>query len=334
MLFSVIVPVYNSHEYLQKCLESISKQVFQDYEVLLVDDGSTDRSPSICHQYCMTNQHFRYIRRNENGGASAARNTGIDNAAGDYIIFVDNDDWLIDEHVLGRLEKEVALNGRPDILASSLAEAWPESKTITFPRNIPLPQNADYHEAALFLIESGQYLSSASSKIIKRTLVEQNRLKFNEKWKSNEDSDWSCELLLKASSIAWIDNPFYVYRRASSTSFSTKPITDKKTQDVSEIVDKYVNIAKTSSANNPNIELATCFIAYIYMILLSYLFQDDSPTKKELRRRQRNNSWLLKCSNNTRVKLSNAFFSLFGFNTTGKALAFVMKRERKKAEKR
>ncbi|MBR1472441.1 MAG: glycosyltransferase [Lachnospiraceae bacterium] len=92
-LISVIIPVYNKEAYLKRCLDSVLAQTHADLEVLLVDDGSTDGSCAVCEAYAAQDARVRLIRR-ENGGASAARNTGIEAAQGAYVGFVDADDWI------------------------------------------------------------------------------------------------------------------------------------------------------------------------------------------------------------------------------------------------
>lgn len=92
-LISVIVPVYNVAPYLEYSLNSIQQQSYQQLEIILVDDGSTDDSSSICKKYLNQDLRFKYIYQ-ENAGLSAARNTGITAASGEYITFVDSDDWL------------------------------------------------------------------------------------------------------------------------------------------------------------------------------------------------------------------------------------------------
>ena len=91
MRFSVIVPVYNVEHYLRRCLDSIVNQTFDDYEVVLVDDGSTDASGSICDEYRKKYNSIKVIHQ-ENKGLSGARNTGLDKASGDWIVFVDSND--------------------------------------------------------------------------------------------------------------------------------------------------------------------------------------------------------------------------------------------------
>jgi glycosyltransferase involved in cell wall biosynthesis len=92
-LVSIIVPVYNTAYYLPKCIKSMLNQTYHNIEIILVDDGSTDKSATICDKYAKRDKRIRVIHK-KNGGVSSARNTGIENATGRYIMFVDSDDWL------------------------------------------------------------------------------------------------------------------------------------------------------------------------------------------------------------------------------------------------
>lgn len=95
---SIIIPVYNAEKYLRRCIESISGQTFRKYEVILVDDGSTDKSPSICDEYASEDIRINVIHK-ANGGVSSARNAGIAIAKGKYITFIDSDDWVEPEYL-------------------------------------------------------------------------------------------------------------------------------------------------------------------------------------------------------------------------------------------
>ena len=90
---SIIIPVYNVEPYLRRCIDSVLEQTMQDYEIVVVNDGSTDNSGSICDQYANQYDQIRVIHK-QNGGLSDARNTGIKAATGDYILFLDSDDYL------------------------------------------------------------------------------------------------------------------------------------------------------------------------------------------------------------------------------------------------
>lgn len=111
---SIIIPVYNAEEYLDRCLVSIMEQSFSSYEVILVDDGSTDSSPLICDRYSSTDPRFRTIHK-KNGGVSSARNAGLDLAKGEFVMFVDSDDMLLPDAVErmleGVLDEDLVLGG-------------------------------------------------------------------------------------------------------------------------------------------------------------------------------------------------------------------------------
>ena len=92
-IISIIVPVYKVEQYLRRCLDSVQNQIFTDWECILIDDGSPDNSGQICDEYAQKDERFRVIHQ-ENAGVSAARNAGLDSAKGEWIGFVDSDDWI------------------------------------------------------------------------------------------------------------------------------------------------------------------------------------------------------------------------------------------------
>lgn len=92
-MISIIIPVYNSERFLHRCLESIVNQSSGDFEVILVDDGSKDKSGSICDEYSLRDSRFK-VFHNSNGGPSVARNFGLEHSHGNYLLFIDSDDWL------------------------------------------------------------------------------------------------------------------------------------------------------------------------------------------------------------------------------------------------
>lgn len=123
MTFSIIIPVYNSAEYIKKCIDSIKVQTFSDFEVLLINDGSTDNSEKIIHEMIDSDSRFRIINQ-KNNGVSAARNNGLLHAKNEYIIFIDSDDWI--EPNL--LEEIVKINNNYDIIQYDFYKATESSK--------------------------------------------------------------------------------------------------------------------------------------------------------------------------------------------------------------
>lgn len=123
--FSVIVPVYNVEKYIEECLDSILKQDYDNYEILLIDDGSTDNSGNICEIYAAKNEKIKVFHK-KNGGLSSARNIGIEKATGDYLVFVDSDDyiapWSLSEFY------KVLKKGKFDVLETRLTEVRGKEK--------------------------------------------------------------------------------------------------------------------------------------------------------------------------------------------------------------
>ena len=111
---SVIVPVYNTEEYLARCLDSLCRQSLRDIEIVLVDDASTDSSGEICEAYAAKDARFRVIHHTDNRGVSVVRNTGIAHASGDYLMFVDSDDYVHEDFC--RLPYECAVKHRADLV--------------------------------------------------------------------------------------------------------------------------------------------------------------------------------------------------------------------------
>ena len=126
-LISIIVPVYNVEEYLKQCLDSILEQTFSNYEVILVNDGSTDSSGLICQEYAEKDARIRYFEK-ENGGLSDARNYGIEQARGDYLTFVDSDDFLDASHL--SILYNALVNNDADISIANYANY--QTSTATF----------------------------------------------------------------------------------------------------------------------------------------------------------------------------------------------------------
>ncbi len=113
-LVSVIIPVYNVEEYIVRCLDSLCTQSLQDIEIILVDDGTPDRCGYICEEYAKKDDHFKVIHHPVNSGLSVARNTGIANANGEYLMFVDSDDWVDEDFC--RIPYECATRNQADLV--------------------------------------------------------------------------------------------------------------------------------------------------------------------------------------------------------------------------
>lgn len=206
---SVIVPVYNVESYLEECLDSIIHQTFQCLEIILVDDGSSDRCPEICDRYALEDDRIRVIHK-ENGGLSDARNAGMAVMTGDFVLFVDSDDYVAADMI--ECLMGIALEHGADIVEcgfvkteSSATKRPPHSKV----SNLGPPRifSAEQALERLMLHELKQvvwnklYISS----VVDGLLFEKGRL--------NEDEFWTYQVFGKAGQVVQIENVFYYYRQ-------------------------------------------------------------------------------------------------------------------------
>ena len=116
---SVIIPIYNVEKYLEKCLNTIINQTYKNLEIILIDDGSTDKSSTICDEYCEKDKRIKVIHKN-NEGVSSARNKGIELSKGKYIVFIDPDDYVTDEHV--EVLYDCIISNNVDLVISNLID--------------------------------------------------------------------------------------------------------------------------------------------------------------------------------------------------------------------
>lgn len=211
---SVIVPVYNVEQYLAECLDSIISQTLQDIEIICIDDGSTDNSGKILDDYAVRDGRIRVIHQ-ENCGQGIARNRGIKIASGDYIAFVDPDDWvapeMFDEMYIA------ALKNNADIVQCDYAEVYQNGhyknillKSKQYDKFKISPNSCfTYRDILPTILTDIVYM--AWSRIYKREMVNKNNILFSE-YKRYEDHCWSLEAILCANKIFYIDKVFYKYR--------------------------------------------------------------------------------------------------------------------------
>lgn len=228
MKFSIILPVYKVEKYIKSCVDSILGQSFKEFEVILVDDGSPDKSPEICDEYAKKDSRVKVIHK-PNGGQADARNVGLEAAQGDYICYVDSDDFLADEGVLQLLAEKT--ESQPDIVHYKFKE-WFESDgriaDCRFDYNVPT-EGRSLAEIYCDLVDKDAYYNSAWSKIIRRELLIDNNIRF-EKGIVGEDNEWYYHVVMVAESLVLVDEPLYVYRRrqgSTTTSTTRKNLLDQ-----------------------------------------------------------------------------------------------------------
>lgn len=213
---SVIVPVYKVEAYLDKCVKSIMNQTYENLEIILVDDGSPDNCGSICDEYAKNDKRVRVIHK-ENGGLSSARNSGLDLCTGEYVSFVDSDDWIdskLYENLMNEINKEEV-----DLLEFKSVKVF-DNKEEKFEDTYEYKTFID-NEALKSYYEDGRLQISSWSKIYKKELFD--NIRFPE-GRLAEDLYTTYRVLYKAKKVGFIDyTGYYYYIREDSIMGSYKP---------------------------------------------------------------------------------------------------------------
>lgn len=220
-LLSVIVPVYNVENYLARCVDSILDQTYENLEVLLVDDGAKDSSGAICDAFAAKDSRVKVIHK-VNGGLSSARNAGLEAAAGEYIAFVDSDDWIEPDayaHLMDVMEKfdvRLVCGGRYDVDGKT-----GEKKVGLCPKKEETI-SAEELVGRIFLWDGCD--SSACDKLYHRSLLENFRFP---EGKVCEDVPVTYKIVLEAEQAALSDRPFYNYYHRPGSISKASDITEK-----------------------------------------------------------------------------------------------------------
>lgn len=218
---SVIVPVYNVEEYLSRCVDSILAQTHSNLEVILVDDGAKDASGSICDGYAAQDPRVKVIHK-KNGGLSSARNRGLEAAGGEYIAFVDSDDWIEPDayahllHIMEKYDVKLVCGGRYDVDGDT------GEKTVGLCPAREEAISAEELAGRIFLWDGCD--SSACDKLYHRTLLENFRYP---EGKVCEDVPVTYRIVLAAERVAVSDKPFYNYFHRSGSISTAAAITEK-----------------------------------------------------------------------------------------------------------
>ncbi|WP_249869453.1 glycosyltransferase family 2 protein [Oceanobacillus saliphilus] len=222
-IISIVVPVYNVESYLKDCIDSILAQSFNNYELILVNDGSTDRSGEICDEYAANDNRIKVIH-SDNAGVSSARNKGIYAANGKYIGFVDPDDTI--NQNMFELLLNALLEYNSDIVVCpftiinqikntvTISPVWEESNCVITKETI---------ETAIIpkLLSSQDYsLMACFNKLYKKEILDNTNIKFDERRNKGEDARLNFLLLTQINSIVFIDDPLYNYNIRQRESLS------------------------------------------------------------------------------------------------------------------
>ena len=215
-LFSIIVPIYNTPaEYLRTCIKSCISQKCDDVEIILVDDGSEKYCGEICNEFAAGNPTIRYLHQ-DNKGVSVARNSGLRNAMGEYIVFLDSDDWIPDGF-LANISSKIAEQGRPDVLLYGYGS---EYRNRSLYRLLSYKKSLKLEKDNLIFALIGEYngflpydVSNIWAKLIKRSVIEKNDITFPTGIIKGEDAIFMLHLYYYSERISFVPAMGYYYRK-------------------------------------------------------------------------------------------------------------------------
>lgn len=309
--FSIIIPVYNTEKELERCVRSVTCQTYRDFELILVDDGSRDKSGALCDAFAAEDPRIKVIHQ-QNSGCSEARNSGIRNAAGQYLIFVDSDDMWDDNNALAGLAKVIAEQPGVDVVCFGV-KIIDETGAYVKERKPELPDNIDNNKTDIVrhLVYTNGYFSTSYVKALRRSFFLAEGLFFI-KGLLSEDIEWSARILIGCKSIAVYSNAFYKRIQRSEGSI-TSSIGKKNVSDILESIERGEVLVNERAENEELKNLYFEYWAYQYAMLLGLVYRihklEEYPEYIE---RLGKLKWLLKYDHVGKVRAVRKLVSILG----------------------
>ena len=319
--FSIVIPVYKTQLFLNNCVESVIAQDYTNFEIILIDDGSPDSCGEMCDMWAQKDHRVRVIHQ-DNAGLSAARNAGIQNAIGDYILFLDSDDWWGDASALNMIQQQLELTD-VDVLSFNYRKLnGAKLESPYFPENL---KSSERPETLNEIIQQGRWITGACNKAIRRRFLLENNLLFRTGITS-EDIDWTLRLALVGKSFAFANICVFVYRpHSASISHST---TVQKVDCLCENVQECIRLL--DSAEPQRAKSLRAFVAYQYGVLLYNTALLPSRERNEwLMENVCGMKYLLAWSDNKKIHALRVYIHTLGLNLTLKLLGLLQFLRRK-----
>ena len=226
MKYSIIIPIYNAEKTLHRCLDSLIPQINNDIEILLINDGSSDSSCEICKEYLNKNNSFRYYYQ-ENSGVSAARNKGLDNANGDYILFVDSDDY-VDIKYLETIDSCIEKD-KPEMMIFSVTFLNRDGKNVSMSYD-DMSCSGKEMSKQLSLLGKKQKMHSLWNKVFINQIIKRNNIRFYPDLQTGEDSIFVFHYSFFITRLITKSNILYYVDETSQNSLSRKKRKDLSKQ--------------------------------------------------------------------------------------------------------
>lgn len=299
---SIIVPIYNAEKKLDKCIKSIIKQTFKDYELILVNDGSSDNSLNICRKYEKQDSRIIVIDK-KNEGSIATRRKGIEASNSNYIMFVDADDW-IDKKMVEELYYQ-SMESNADVTVCNMYKVLGDSMLIKkknksryFSGNKTYDKNEIKRDIVVAYFWGHPFPPSLCAKLYKKELIENSGKYLDRIYFLGEDLFYNLEMFIKANRVKIIDKPLYYYRHGGLTSKYMPHLFNDMVngyQIQKEVIDEFYIDTKPIEYNGISIMLLNTFKTCLYNLFSSNLNASEIMQQIQL---YVSNDNVIECINN------------------------------------
>jgi glycosyltransferase involved in cell wall biosynthesis len=317
MVFSVVVPVYNIEKWVEKCIDSMISQTYTDFELILVDDGSTDRSGEICDRYGEKYPFIRVLHK-ENGGLSDARNYGAQHATGEYLLFVDGDDFIA-PNALEMLYHPIKA-GKPDVvLAEGQYNVYADHT-----EEIKRFQKSEFEnltgKEALLCTSKIFPNWSAWGKAFRMSFWKTHEFSF-QKGRLAEDLQLIDRVILEAESVAMVPSYYYYQFREDSIVHSVSP---KLVLDELDNLDDWEQyFSRTALPETLEKQIRAMHALVLCHNVLGYMYVIDRDDRKSVQNRAKYYMKDLNCSTTIRCRGIYLFYKIFGMTMTCSVLGII-----------
>lgn len=279
-MISVIVPVYKVEKYLSQCVESIQNQTYRDLEIILVDDGSPDRCPQICDEYAKNDARVKVIHQ-ENKGLSGARNAGLNMATGEYIAFVDSDDFILPQMFETLQKKMMTEKAALGICSYVKVDAAGNTKDNVSP--IKDEVLTGYETLKKLPLEKGWYYITVWNKLYKKELFD--NLRFAER-RMHEDEWIIHKILLASENVVTISEKMYCYRNTEN-SLMTSKASVRRLDGVEAVYERFCDYQKQGYNELLWGAYLSARKAFEIMDSIEFVTKSDVEKKKEIKKKYR-----------------------------------------------
>ena len=316
-MFSIVIPVYNVENQLQQCLDSILVQTFSDFEIILVNDGSTDSSLKICTDYLKIDNRIILIDK-ENGGASSARNEGLKNVKGDYIIFVDSDDFIESHNLLSEINSKIIQNSADVILyGGKNFNMLTNSYTISRGNyNMKLIKNFNFLSTIDYLILNNLFPGSAWVFATKTSIVKQNEFYFRTNIIA-EDIDWVTKIFSVINKIDAVNEVYYIYRKNQNNSV-TGNAGVKGINSILSIIEEWTPRLTSNEKINPYLLHNLGYYYYTSLVLFAKIPYNERPV---LLKKLQQNFEITQFVKTRKLKVLSFLCQVFGINIVSRIIS-------------